>query len=120
MSEQFDVRVTMIVAMAENRVIGRNNQLPWYLPNDLKYFKAVTMGKPVIMGRKTYDSIGRPLPGRPNIVVTRNRAWQQPGVTVAPTVAAAVAAAQAQAEELLAEGDLPLWLTAEGQHFGNS
>ncbi|WP_197469813.1 dihydrofolate reductase, partial [Oleiphilus sp. HI0117] len=60
---------SMIVAMAENRVIGINNKLPWYLPNDLKYFKQVTMGKPILMGRKTYESIGKPLPGRCNIVI---------------------------------------------------
>jgi len=74
--------LSAIVAMAQNRVIGINNSLPWYLPNDLKYFKAVTMGKPVIMGRKTYESIGRPLPGRPNIVVTTNAEYQADGVTV--------------------------------------
>lgn len=63
--------LSLIVAMAENRVIGINNSLPWHLPNDLKYFKKVTMGKPIIMGRKTYESIGRPLPGRRNIIITR-------------------------------------------------
>ena len=72
----------MIVAMAENRVIGINNNLPWYLPNDLKYFKQVTMGKPILMGRKTYESIGKPLPGRTNIVITRNESWQANGVKV--------------------------------------
>jgi len=63
--------LSLIVAMAQNHVIGINNNLPWHLPNDLKYFKKVTMGKPIIMGRKTYESIGRPLPGRRNIVITR-------------------------------------------------
>ncbi len=63
--------VALIVAAARNGVIGRNNELPWRLPEDLKYFKAVTLGKPVIMGRKTHESIGRPLPGRLNIVVSR-------------------------------------------------
>ncbi len=76
------MKKSIIVAMAENRVIGRNNKLPWYLPNDLKYFKAITMGKPVIMGRKTFESIGKPLPGRTNIVITRNQEWQHSGVTV--------------------------------------
>ena len=71
---------SMIVAMAENRVIGINNNLPWYLPNDLKYFKQVTMGKPILMGRKTYESIGKPLPGRTNIVITRNESWTAEGV----------------------------------------
>jgi len=68
--------------MAQNRVIGINNNLPWYLPNDLKYFKAVTMGKPVIMGRKTHESIGRPLPGRTNIVITRQSDYQADGIVV--------------------------------------
>lgn len=69
------MKLAIIVAAARNGVIGMNNQLPWHLPQDLKYFKTVTMGKPVIMGRKTYESIGRPLPGRVNIVITRNKAW---------------------------------------------
>lgn len=74
------MKKSMIVAMAENRVIGINNNLPWYLPNDLKYFKQVTMGKPILMGRKTYESIGKPLPGRTNIVLTRNTDWSAEGV----------------------------------------
>jgi len=71
-----------MVAAAKNGVIGKNNALPWYLPEDLRYFKRVTMGKPIIMGRKTFDSIGRPLPGRTNIVITRNTARQIEGVKV--------------------------------------
>ena len=74
--------LALIVAMAENRVIGKNNELPWHLPGDLSYFKRVTLGKPIIMGRKTFESIGRPLPGRPNIVITRQAGWQPEGVTV--------------------------------------
>lgn len=69
------MKLAIIVAAAKNGVIGRNNQLPWHLPQDLKYFKAITLGKPVIMGRKTYESIGKPLPGRTNIVITRNKDW---------------------------------------------
>lgn len=69
------MKLSIIVAAAKNGVIGCNNQLPWHLPQDLKYFKSVTLGKPVIMGRKTYESIGKPLPGRTNIVVTRNKDW---------------------------------------------
>ncbi|MCZ2722094.1 type 3 dihydrofolate reductase [Marinomonas sp. 15G1-11] len=72
--------LSLIVAMAENRVIGRNNALPWHLPNDLQYFKRVTMGKPIIMGRKTFESIGRPLPGRRNIVISRQKNLQFDGV----------------------------------------
>lgn len=64
--------ISFIWAMDENRVIGKNNQLPWRLPEDLKFFKKVTMGHPIAMGRKTFESIGRPLPGRENIVITRN------------------------------------------------
>lgn len=69
------MKLAIIVATANNGVIGRNNQLPWHLPQDLKYFKTVTFGKPIIMGRKTYESIGRPLPGRTSIVITRNPEW---------------------------------------------
>lgn len=76
------MKLAIIVAAAKNGVIGCNNQLPWHLPQDLKYFKSVTLGKPVIMGRKTYESIGRPLPGRTNIVITRNKDWVAEGVTV--------------------------------------
>lgn len=68
------MQIAMIAAMAANRVIGRDNQMPWHLPADLKHFKAVTLGKPVVMGRKTYESIGRPLPGRRNIVISRQQA----------------------------------------------
>lgn len=75
--------LSLAVAVAENGVIGHNNALPWHLPDDLKWFKRVTLGNPIIMGRKTFESIGRPLPGRPNIVVTANPGWSAPGVTVA-------------------------------------
>jgi dihydrofolate reductase len=74
--------LSLVVAVSENDVIGRDNALPWHLPADLKHFKAVTMGKPIVMGRKTWESIGRPLPGRLNIVISRNRALEIPGVTV--------------------------------------
>jgi dihydrofolate reductase len=86
----------MIWAMAENRVIGRNNKLPWHLPNDLKYFKRLTTGKPVIMGRKTFDSIGKPLPNRSNIVITRDTSFQADGVKVTHTIDDALALAEAQ------------------------
>jgi dihydrofolate reductase len=73
---------SLVVAVAENGVIGRNNHLPWRLPEDLAYFKRVTMGHPIVMGRRTYQSIGRPLPGRTNIVVTNNRDFEAPGCIV--------------------------------------
>jgi dihydrofolate reductase len=90
--------------MAENRVIGRDNRLPWRLPADLAHFKRVTMGKPVIMGRRTYESIGRPLPGRHNIVVSRNLALTLCDCTVVGSPAAALAAAAGCAEALVIGG----------------
>lgn len=92
------MKLTMIAAQAENRVIGRNNQLPWYLPEDLKYFKRVTMGKPIIMGRKTYESIGKPLPGRTNIVLTSQPGFSAEGVVVCHSMDEAVEHASAVAE----------------------
>ncbi len=86
-------KLALIVAMSQNRTIGNDNHLPWRLPEDLKYFKSVTMGKPIVMGRKTFDSIGRPLPGRLNIVVTRNPQWANAGVETATSLAQAMAIA---------------------------
>jgi dihydrofolate reductase len=74
--------ISIIVAMDENKVIGKNNQLPWHLPADLAYFKQVTMGHPIIMGRKTHESIGRVLPGRENVILTRNRDYFAEGCTI--------------------------------------
>jgi len=76
------MRRSLVVAVARNGVIGRDNHLPWRLPDDMAYFKRVTMGNPVIMGRRTYESIGKPLPGRTNIVVTHNAAYEAPGCIV--------------------------------------
>ncbi|WP_428036925.1 dihydrofolate reductase [Amphritea sp.] len=83
------MNLAIIVAQAENRVIGINNNLPWHLPEDLRYFKQVTMGKPIIMGRKTFESIGRPLPGRTNIVVSRDTSYQPDNVKVVDSLQAA-------------------------------
>ncbi len=105
------MRIAAIVAMSENGVIGRDNKLPWHLPADLQYFKKTTMGKPIIMGRKTYESIGRPLPGRCNIVVTRDAAFQAPGCVVVHTVDAAFAAAPAESEEIFIIGGAQLYET---------
>lgn len=88
------MKLALIWAMARNRTIGRNNALPWYLPEDLKYFKRVTLGKPIIMGRKTWESIGRPLPGRTNIVITRDAAFQPDGVRVVHSLEQALALAE--------------------------
>ncbi|WP_288131514.1 dihydrofolate reductase [Microbulbifer sp.] len=76
------IPVAMIVAAARNGAIGRENTLPWKISGDLQFFKRTTLGKPIVMGRKTFESIGRPLPGRRNIVITRNPAWQAEGVDV--------------------------------------
>lgn len=83
--------IAMVAAMAANRVIGLDNQMPWHLPADLKHFKAVTLGKPVIMGRKTFESIGRPLPGRRNIVISRQVAPQGSAVEWVNSVEQALA-----------------------------
>lgn len=86
--------LSLIVAVAQNGIIGRDNQLIWHLPNDLKQFKRLTTGHPIIMGRKTFDSIGKPLPNRTSIVITRNKEWQHEGVVVVHSVEEAIAAAQ--------------------------
>lgn len=93
-------RITLAVAVADNGVIGRGGELPWRLPEDLRRFKAATLGKPVLMGRKTFESIGRALPGRLNIVLTRRSGWQpsDPAVRVAADLDAALALAHDAAE----------------------
>ncbi|HEU5134643.1 MAG TPA: type 3 dihydrofolate reductase [Steroidobacteraceae bacterium] len=96
--------ITLIVAVADNGVIGRDNTLPWHLPEDLKRFKRLTMGKPMIMGRKTFDSIGKPLPGRRNIVVTRDTNYQRVGVEVAHGAEAAIEAAAGAPEVMVIGG----------------
>ncbi len=92
---QTNIPLTIVVAMAKNHIIGRDGALPWRLSDDLKWFKQVTFGKPVIMGRKTYQSIGKPLPGRDNIVISRCDDFQAPGVTVAATLEDAISIAEA-------------------------
>lgn len=94
------ISVAMIVAAAKNGVIGINNQMPWHLPEDLKYFRRVTMGKPIIMGRKTFESIGKALPGRLNIVISRQKDVQLPeGVVLQNSVGDALALAKQHAQE---------------------
>ncbi len=102
-SSEAGVPVAFIVACAENGVIGQAGGMPWHLSGDLKFFKAQTLGKPVVMGRKTYESIGRPLPGRPNLVITRDPDFRAEGVEVFRDVEAALARAQALAAESGAE-----------------
>ena len=99
------IRVSLVVAVSENNVIGKNNQLLWNLPNDMKFFKNTTWGMPVIMGRKTFESLGKPLPGRTNIVITRKPEWEAPGtITVASLDEAIHAAEQTDAREVFVIG----------------
>lgn len=93
--------LTIVVAMDARRGIGIDNKLPWHLPEDLAHFKRVTLGRPIIMGRKTFDSIGRPLPGRRNIVVTRNAGWRHEGVEVAHSLQEAVALAGIESASII-------------------
>lgn len=95
--------LSMIVAHANGRVIGKDNQMPWHMPADLKYFKKVTLKKPVIMGRKTFESIGFPLPGRRNIVISRDKEYQADGIETVSSVAEALALA-VDAEEIMVIG----------------
>ncbi|WP_441003074.1 type 3 dihydrofolate reductase [Pseudocolwellia agarivorans] len=95
--------LSMVVATANNRVIGKDNDMPWHLPADLAYFKKTTLGKPVIMGRKTYESIGRPLPGRQNIVISRDINYKAEGVETVTSVDAALALVS-EVEEVMVIG----------------
>ena len=95
--------LSMVVATANNRVIGKDNDMPWHLPADLAYFKKTTLGKPVIMGRKTYESIGRPLPGRQNIVISRDINYKAEGVETVSSVDAALALVS-EVEEVMVIG----------------
>lgn len=98
------MKISIVVAMAANRVIGRDNQLPWHLPADLQHFKQTTMGKPILMGRKTWESIGRPLPGRTNIVITRDENYEAPGCVVVHSIEAALQTAEQQDEVMIIGG----------------
>jgi len=95
--------ISMIVAMAENRAIGKDNDLLWHLPDDFKHFKSVTMGKPILMGRKTYESIGKPLPGRENIVITRDKNFSADGTTLVNSIPDALEASE-QYDEVMVIG----------------
>jgi dihydrofolate reductase len=96
--------VSIVVAIAENNAIGKNNELLWYLPTDLKHFKQITNGHPIIMGRKTFDSIGKPLPNRRNIVITRSAGLEIPGAEVCHTLAEAIALCKAEKEVFIVGG----------------
>lgn len=103
------MKISLIAAMAENRVIGLNNQMPWHLSADLKRFKQITLGSPIIMGRKTFASIGRPLPGRTNIILSRNPEFQPDGCIRAGSVAAALDIACQRAGQVFVIGGAELY-----------
>ncbi|HCC60818.1 MAG: dihydrofolate reductase [Gammaproteobacteria bacterium] len=117
---QTSLPLAMIAALADNRVIGLDNKMPWHLPADLKHFKATTLGKPIIMGRKTWDSLGRPLPGRLNLVVSRQPDLQVEGAETFTTLDAALVRAEQWAreqgvDELMLIGGAQLYTQALGQ-----
>ncbi len=103
------MKISLIVAMATNRAIGLDNKMPWHLSADLKKFKAITMGSPIVMGRKTYESIGRPLPGRSNIIISRNLDYQQTDCLVFNDIKTAIAASSKDAEEIFIIGGAELY-----------
>ena len=103
LAAKFALLISLIAAMSDRRVIGVKNRLPWHLPADLKWFRQQTMGKPILMGRLTFESIGRPLPGRTNIIVTRDRDYRVDGALVCHDIEAALAAA-GDAEEIMVIG----------------
>nr|AIA17994.1 Dihydrofolate reductase [uncultured bacterium] len=101
--------ISAIVAMSQNRVIGVNNQLPWKIPEDLKRFKTLTLGHPVIMGRKTYESIGKVLPGRENIIITRQPHYSVPGATVVSSVEEAIRHCEGKSGEIFMIGGAEIY-----------
>jgi dihydrofolate reductase len=103
-------KLSLIWAMDQNRLIGNNNSLPWYLPADLAFFKRTTMGKPMIMGRKTFDSIGRPLPGRQNIVITRDSTFSAEGCDIANSIEEAMSLVSEEKQEAMLIGGASLYL----------
>ncbi|MBX6393717.1 MAG: dihydrofolate reductase, partial [Burkholderiales bacterium] len=103
--------ISLLVAVSDNGLIGRDNQLPWHLPADLKRFKRLSLGKPVLMGRKTWESLGRPLPERRNIVITRNRDYRAPGAEVTGSLEEAIRLA-GDAEEIMVIGGAEIFRLA--------
>jgi dihydrofolate reductase len=103
------MKISLIVAMASNGVIGHDGQMPWHLSADLKRFKKITLGSPIIMGRKTFESIGKPLPGRTNIIISRNVNYQQPGCLVYNGVEDALASCCDNAEQVFIIGGAALY-----------
>lgn len=105
-------RLSLVVAAAENRIIGHEGGLPWHIPADLKHFKRLTMGKPIVMGRKTFESIGRALPGRRNIVISRRPDWSAPGAERAASLEEAIRLAAADAAEIAIIGGAEIYAQA--------
>ena len=103
------MKISLIVAMASNRVIGLNNKMPWHLSADLKKFKKITMGSPILMGRKTYESIGKPLPGRTNIILSKNLDYRQDGCLVFNDIKTALKNACEKADEVFIIGGSDLY-----------
>ncbi len=103
--------IALIAAVARNGVIGRDNRLPWHLPADLRHFRQLTLGKPVLMGRRTFESLGKPLPGRTNIVLTRDPDFRAPGCIVVHALTEGIAAA-GECEELMVMGGAALYAAA--------
>lgn len=117
MLKELQTPIALIIAVARNGVIGRDNTLPWRLPADLKHFKATTLGKPIVMGRKTFESLGRPLPGRTNIVITRDRTFAADGAVVVHSLEEALREAEAVAmrdgaEEIMVIGGAEIYRQA--------
>ena len=104
--------VVMVAAVADNGVIGRDRDVPWHIPEDLRHFRATTVGHTVVMGRTTYDGIGHPLPYRTNIVVTRDPSWQAGGVLVAHSVEEAIATAQGLEGDVMIGGGAQVYESA--------
>jgi dihydrofolate reductase len=103
------MKISLIVAMASNRAIGINNQLPWHLSADLKRFRQITMGSPILMGRKTYESIGRPLPGRTNVIISRDPAYKQEGCLVFNDIETAIESCCQKFQEIFVIGGSELY-----------
>ena len=98
------MKIILIAAMAKNRVIGRDNSIPWHIPGEQQRFKGITMGHTLIMGRKTFESIGRPLPGRKTVIITRNREYRAAGCLVAQNLSAAIALCPTEETVFIAGG----------------
>src|SRR5690349_9733239 len=118
MNTNKEIILSQLVATDENNVIGRDNKLPWHLPNDLKYFKNLTWGMPILMGRKTFDSIGKPLPGRKSIVITRSTDWKHEGVEVVHSIESAIEKAKEfGVKEIFVIGGAEIFKTSIGEAF---